>query len=142
MVLRYAALSGARILVGQSAAENDALCAAAEPHDLWFHLEGDSSPHVILQCAGEPCTQAIADCSASIALDGAYAKAYLRRGELRQQCGDAPRAQEDYSSAQRLDRGAVGLEAARRLHELRSGAGSSRSHAGGGAHAGAAVGTR
>ena len=62
MVLRYAALSGARILVGQSAAENDALCAAAEPHDLWFHLEGDSSPHVILQCAGEPCAQAIADC--------------------------------------------------------------------------------
>ena len=81
-------------------------------------------------------SQAIADCSASIALDGAYAKAYLRRGELRQQCGDAPRAQEDYSSAQRLDRGAVGLEAARRLHELRSGAGSSRGHAGGGAHAG------
>ena len=37
-------------------------------------------------------SQAIADCSASIALDGAYAKAYLRRGELRQQCGDAPRA--------------------------------------------------
>jgi len=62
MVLRYAALSGARILVGQSAAENDALCAAAEPNDLWFHLEGDSSPHIILQCAGEPCAQAIADC--------------------------------------------------------------------------------
>ena len=62
MVLRYTALSGARILVGQSAAENDALCAAAEPHDLWFHLEGDSSPHVILQCTGEPCAQAIADC--------------------------------------------------------------------------------
>lgn len=62
MVLRYAALSGATILVGQSAAENDALCATAEPHDVWFHLEEGSSPHVILQYAGEPCAQAIAEC--------------------------------------------------------------------------------
>ena len=55
-----AALSG--LSLASATANCAALCAAAEPHDLWFHLEGDSSPHVILQGAGEPCAQAIADC--------------------------------------------------------------------------------
>ena len=64
--------------------------------------------------------QALADCSAAIALNRSYAKAYLRRGELRARCGDRSRALEDLGAAQRLDAsGPVGLEAQRRVAELR-----------------------
>ena len=64
--------------------------------------------------------QALADCSAAIALNRSYAKAYLRRGELRARCGDRSRALEDLGAAQRLDAsGPVGQEAQRRVAELR-----------------------
>ena len=35
--------------------------------------------------------QAVGDCSAALACDPTYAKAYLRRGELRVRCGDVRR---------------------------------------------------
>ena len=64
--------------------------------------------------------QALADCSAAIALNRSYAKAYLRRAELRLRCGDRARALEDFGAAQRLDgNGAVGQESARRVSEMR-----------------------
>ena len=60
MVLRFSSRTGATILVGQTAAENDQLCAVADGDDVWFHLEGTSSPHVILHgCGVTP--EAIAD---------------------------------------------------------------------------------
>ena len=60
--------------------------------------------------------EALADCSAAITLNRSYAKAYLRRGELRVHCSDNARALEDFEAARRLDsNGAVGLEAARRI---------------------------
>ena len=64
--------------------------------------------------------QALADCSAAIALNRSYAKAYLRRGELRAKCGDRVRATEDFGAAQRLDAsGPVGQEAAKRVSDMR-----------------------
>ena len=60
--------------------------------------------------------QALADFSAAIALNRSYAKAYLRRGELRARCCDNARAIEDFAAAHRLDaNGAVGVEASRRI---------------------------
>ena len=41
--------------------------------------------------------EALADCSAAIALNRSYAKAYLRRAELRLRCGDRTRALDDFS---------------------------------------------
>jgi len=61
MVLRFATRGGATILVGETAAENDRLCAAADKDDVWFHLDGVPSPHVILHGHGLT-TEAIADC--------------------------------------------------------------------------------
>ena len=59
--------------------------------------------------------QALADCSAAIALNRSYAKAYLRRAELRVRCGDRTRALEDWRRAEagRLGRGEAGSGAAR-----------------------------
>lgn len=39
---------GLSIRVGENAAENQRLCKEAKQNDLWFHLEGQSSPHAIL----------------------------------------------------------------------------------------------
>lgn len=61
MVLRFATRTGATILVGQTAVENDRLCAAADSDDVWFHLEGTPSPHVILHGHGVT-PEAISDC--------------------------------------------------------------------------------
>ena len=56
----------------------------------------------------------------AIALNRSYAKAYLRRAELRLRCGDRTRALDDFSAAQRLDmNGPVGQEAGRRVSEMR-----------------------
>jgi len=49
MVLRFVAADGTPLLVGQTAAENDGLCKRASQLDLWFHLDNQPSPHVILQ---------------------------------------------------------------------------------------------
>jgi DnaJ family protein C protein 7 len=85
--------------------------------------------------------QAFADTSAAIALDRSYAKAYLRRAELRVRCGDRTRALEDFGTAQRLDmEGAVGQEAARRMHEMKREQARTASGAGAGAAGGAYAG--
>lgn len=39
---------GLVISVGENATENQNLCKRARQNDLWFHLEGQSSPHAIL----------------------------------------------------------------------------------------------
>ena len=81
--------------------------------------------------------QALADCSAAIALNRSYAKAYLRRGELRARCGDRSRALEDLGAAQRLDAsGPVGQEAQRRVAELRKEQAREAANAAAGAKAG------
>jgi len=93
----------------------------------------------------EKLQQAIGDCSAALACDPTYAKAFLRRGELRVRCGDVARAKEDFKSAARLEpAGAIGVEATRRLNELRQpppgagagGGGGGAGHAGGPSGAG------
>merc|ERR1711871_74870 len=61
MVLRFATRAGATILVGETAVDNDRLCAAADADDIWFHLEGGPSPHVILHGHGVT-PEAVADC--------------------------------------------------------------------------------
>lgn len=51
---------GLTILVGENANENDQICADARQNDLWFHLDGKSSPHVLLsipQLKGKAKTQ-------------------------------------------------------------------------------------
>ena len=70
----------------------------------------------------------------SIGLDPTYAKAYLRRAELRLKSGKRHLACDDFTQAQRLDpTGQIGIEAARRLFEERQGGGGgSNGHAGGG----------
>ena len=51
-------------LLGEDAAENQELCRRAHQNDLWFHLDGQPSPHCILQCgASEPPRQAILECA-------------------------------------------------------------------------------
>ena len=39
------------IQIGQNAKENDQLVKKANQNDLWFHLQGMSSPHVILKAS-------------------------------------------------------------------------------------------
>lgn len=39
---------GMTIEVGENAQENQMLCKNARQNDLWFHLDGQSSPHAIL----------------------------------------------------------------------------------------------
>lgn len=41
---------GVVIRVGRNAKGNDALVAGAQPHHIWFHLEGRPSAHVVLCC--------------------------------------------------------------------------------------------
>ena len=68
--------------------------------------------------------QALSDCNMAIALDASYAKAYLRRAELRLRAGKRHLAIDDFALAKRNDpHGAIGVEAARRIVELRSGGG-------------------
>ncbi|HEX3771817.1 MAG TPA: NFACT RNA binding domain-containing protein [Polyangiaceae bacterium] len=48
----FAGASGARILVGRGAAENDALTLhVARPHDLWLHARDTTGAHVIVPLA-------------------------------------------------------------------------------------------
>jgi predicted ribosome quality control (RQC) complex YloA/Tae2 family protein len=41
------------VLVGKNKNENDLLIKNSNPCDLWFHLQGVSSPHIILQTEGD-----------------------------------------------------------------------------------------
>lgn len=43
---------GHTITIGENASENQGICKRARQNDLWFHLEGQSSPHAILSVAG------------------------------------------------------------------------------------------
>jgi hypothetical protein len=48
----FVAASGARILVGRKAEDNDALTLhVARPHDLWLHAKGRSGAHVVVPLA-------------------------------------------------------------------------------------------
>lgn len=38
--------------VGRSQKENDTLLRHSEPHDIWFHLDNVSSPHMVLSTQG------------------------------------------------------------------------------------------
>jgi hypothetical protein len=65
--------------------------------------------------------QALSDCNMAVALDANYAKAYLRRAELRLRTGKRHLAIEDFGLAKRHDAvGPIGAEAARRIAELRN----------------------
>lgn len=44
----FTSSDGLAIRVGENAVENQRLCKEAKQNDLWFHLEGQSSPHAIL----------------------------------------------------------------------------------------------
>lgn len=43
---------GLCIRVGENAAENEQLCKQARQNDLWFHLDGQASPHAVLTTNG------------------------------------------------------------------------------------------
>lgn len=51
MVLVFCSESGIRILVGENAKENDAIRKTARQNFLWFHLEDQPSPHVVVTAA-------------------------------------------------------------------------------------------
>lgn len=44
----FTSSDGLKIHLGENAAENQKLCKEARQNDIWFHLEGQSSPHAIL----------------------------------------------------------------------------------------------
>ncbi|KAI0563025.1 NFACT protein [Gracilaria domingensis] len=46
------------IRIGDNANENDTLWRGAKQNDLWFHLDGMSSPHVLLSVPGKKKTKA------------------------------------------------------------------------------------
>jgi predicted ribosome quality control (RQC) complex YloA/Tae2 family protein len=48
MVRNFVSADGSAIACGETAEENDELCRRAKSRDLWFHLDGQPSAHVIL----------------------------------------------------------------------------------------------
>lgn len=48
MVRTFTSSDGLTIQVGENAGENQSLCRSAKQKDIWFHLDGSSSPHAIL----------------------------------------------------------------------------------------------
>jgi predicted ribosome quality control (RQC) complex YloA/Tae2 family protein len=70
--------TGARILVGRGAADNDALTLHfARPHDLWLHAKGESGAHVVVPLAKGH------DAPAALLVDAAHLAAHFSdaRGE-------------------------------------------------------------
>ena len=120
------ALSGARA-EGNAAFKRGAWAAAVEAYTRALSVDpGHARFNAILYANRasawghrDRLQQAVGDCSAALACDPTYAKAYLRRGEFRARGGDVARAKADFKEAARLDSGAVGTEATKRLHELR-----------------------
>lgn len=41
------------VIIGKNKNENDLIIRQSHPRDLWFHLQGISSPHIILQTQGD-----------------------------------------------------------------------------------------
>lgn len=48
MMRNFTSSDGLTIHMGENAAENQQLCKEARQNDIWFHLEGQSSPHAVL----------------------------------------------------------------------------------------------
>ena len=64
--------SGARILVGRGAADNDALTFhVAKPHDLWLHAKGHAGAHVVVPLAKGKA------CPAELLVDAAHLAAHF-----------------------------------------------------------------
>eukprot|EP01080_Neovahlkampfia_damariscottae_P001978 gene1978-1486_t len=63
MVRVYKSTEGSKIQVGENAKENDLIRKGSSQKDLWFHLENDSSPHVILSVQKSASKQEIYECS-------------------------------------------------------------------------------
>jgi predicted ribosome quality control (RQC) complex YloA/Tae2 family protein len=41
------------VFIGKNKNENDLIIKNSHPNDLWFHLQGVSSPHIVLQTQGD-----------------------------------------------------------------------------------------
>jgi predicted ribosome quality control (RQC) complex YloA/Tae2 family protein len=68
----FHARSGARVLVGKGAAQNDALTfQIAKPHDLWLHAKGWAGAHVIVPLAKEH------SCPGDVLADAAHLAAHF-----------------------------------------------------------------
>src|SRR5439155_15232524 len=66
--LRSQTSSGAPLLVGRTARQNDtATFRLASPDDLWFHARGVPGAHVILRTGGQPVTPQDIEEAAAIA---------------------------------------------------------------------------
>jgi len=63
MVKVYKSTDGSKIQVGENAKDNDLIRKGSSQKDVWFHLENDSSPHVILSVQKSPSKQEIYECS-------------------------------------------------------------------------------
>eukprot|EP00173_Palmaria_palmata_P002461 Plantae.Rhodophyta-Palmaria_palmata.ctg25935.p1 GENE.Plantae.Rhodophyta-Palmaria_palmata.ctg25935~~Plantae.Rhodophyta-Palmaria_palmata.ctg25935.p1 ORF type:complete len:125 (+),score=20.38 Plantae.Rhodophyta-Palmaria_palmata.ctg25935:114-488(+) len=53
MVRRFKSADGSLIRCGESASENEALVRGSSQKDLWFHLDGQPSAHVLLSVVGK-----------------------------------------------------------------------------------------
>jgi hypothetical protein len=68
----FVAASGAKILVGRGAAQNDDLTLhVARPHDLWLHAKGRAGAHVIVPLAKG------ASCPSEVLVDAAHLAAHF-----------------------------------------------------------------
>jgi len=95
----FTSQSGARVLVGRSARDNDELLRAARGNDLWLHARGVQGSHVIVPDPGEaPDQRTLRDAallaahfSGARGADGAEV-AWTRRKHVRKTKGAAPGA--------------------------------------------------
>jgi predicted ribosome quality control (RQC) complex YloA/Tae2 family protein len=95
----FAGSSGARILVGRKAADNDALTLhVAKPQDLWLHAKGRSGAHVVVPLEkGRSCPPALLVEAAHLAAHFSDARgelvveiSYTPRRYVRKPRGSAP----------------------------------------------------
>ena len=93
----FRSASGARILVGRSASDNDALTLQARGNDLWLHAQGLPGSHVVVPDPGDaPDSRTLAD-AALLAAHFSTARgqsgvevAWTRRKHVRKTKGAAP----------------------------------------------------
>ncbi|XXT15679.1 NFACT RNA binding domain-containing protein [Sorangium sp. So ce429] len=97
----YRSASGAAILVGRGAADNDALTTKhARPHDLWLHAKGVSGSHVVVPLPkGASCPADVLVDAATLAAHFSDARgeavcevSYVQRRHVRKPRGAAPGA--------------------------------------------------